>query len=712
MTPASNRRPEGDTDPTTLDPEAPSYIVGIGASAGGLEALERLLKAMAFVVIQHLSPDFRSLMDELLARHTSMAIRRVDEPTTVARNTVYLLPPRKEMTIVGRTLEVQDRPLDQALSLPINLFFRSLAREATDRAVAIVLSGTGTDGSAGLIDIHELGGLVLVQSEETAKFGGMPRSAIDTGLVDAVLSPEEMPAVLLAYARNPAAPLLAQRSDLLGAEPLAGMPLIIDRLRDAYGIDFNQYKPATISRRIDRRLALGDYTSLQAYVERVSTDPNELELLYKDLLIGVTRFFRDPEAYEILQTQIIPALVEAAAPDDEIRIWVPGCATGEEPYSLAILFHEYLQQTRRQTTIRIFASDVHRESLHIASEGLYPEASLEEMSPERRARFFVREGRSYRVHSDLRRTLIFSPQNLIKDPPFTKMDLVSCRNVLIYFQPQAQLRALSAFHFALKLNGVLVLGPSEGPGDLAAEFAVVDRQWKVYRKIRDTRLPLDLRLNLSPGLVRSPSRLLLPGDLRLSRAYETLLNRYVPTGVLINEQREVMHVFGDADHFLRTPTGRMTQDIVGMVRGDLRIALASAIQSAVKRGEKVIFKGVRLQDREGRGEAAISLTVDPLYDKATGSTFMYVLFQEERRLTPPEVETAEEFEAGVETEERVQQLEHELQHTKESLQSTVEELETSNEELQSSNEELLAANEELQSTNEELHSVNEELYSV
>ena len=698
-------------------PNAPSYIVGVGASAGGLEALERFLKAMppdsgmAFVVIQHLSPDFKSLMDELLARHTTMEIRRVEAPTEIVRDTVYLLPPRKEMTIIGRTLHVQDRPHDQALSLPINLFFRSLAREVADRAIAVVLSGTGTDGTAGLIDVHDMGGLVLVQSEETAKFTGMPRSAIDTGLADAILAPEEMPATLMAYSRNPAAPLLESRSES-GAEPLAGMPLIIERLRDTYGIDFNYYKPATISRRIDRRIAMSNDDNFQRYSERISSDPAELEHLYKDLLIGVTRFFRDPEAFGILQTEIIPEIVAEAGPDEEIRIWVPGCATGEEPYSLAMLFHEHLSVLKRQQTVRIFASDVHRESLQTASEGIYPESSLEELSPDRRARYFTREGRDYRIHSDLRKMLIFSPHNLIKDPPFTKMDLVSCRNLLIYFQPPAQLKALSAFHFALKLQGVLFLGPSEGPGELADEFTVIDRPWKLYRKIRDARLPLDVRLSLAPSLSRASSRMLLPGDLRLSRAYESLLNRYVPTGVLLNDQREVLHVFGEADLYLRAPSGRMTQDVLGMVRGDLRIALSSAIQSAAKRSEKIIYRGVRQPGREGEGDILLNLTVDPLHDKGTNSTYFYVMFEEERRLKPIEPEASQQFEADAETYARIQLLEGELQHTRESLQSTVEELETSNEELQSSNEELLAANEELQSTNEELHSVNEELYSV
>ncbi len=697
---------------------APNFIVGIGASAGGLEALERFLRAMpsnsgmAFVVIQHLSPDFKSLMDELLARHTSMKIIRVMEPANVQRDTVYLLPPRKDMVMAGGKLFTRDRPTDQHLSMPINLFFRSLAREAKDKAVAIVLSGTGTDGSAGLLDVHDMGGLVLVQSETTAKFDGMPLSAIDTGLADAVLAPEEMPETLLAYARNPSLPLLERKRRQPGPDGLVGLPAIIEKLREVYGIDFNYYKPATISRRIDRRIALANYTSFQEYSQRVTTDSGELDALYRDLLIGVTRFFRDPEAFQTLRTEVIPSVLHAVAPEEEVRIWVPACATGEEPYSLAILLSECMQEYQCQRSVKIFATDVHRDSLHIASEGLYSESSLEELSLERRMRFFEPENKMFRVRAELRKMLIFSPHNLIKDPPFTRMDLVSCRNLLIYFQSVAQTKALSAFHFALKLRGVLLLGPSEGPGELEEEFECVDRQWKVYRKMRDTRLPLDLRMSLAPALSRGAGRSTLPGDLRLARAYDALLNRYVAKGVLVNERREVQHVFNEAERYLRPPTGRMTTDVVELVHEDLRVAVSSAIQSALKKHERITLKGVRLRIAGEPGEIALSVVVDPIMDRAMSSTYLFVCFQEERLIAVPEPDRGQQFELSKESRAQVDQLEQELRDTKESLHATVEELETSNEELQASNEELLAANEELQSTNEELHSVNEELYSV
>jgi len=447
----------------------PTYIVGIGASAGGLEALEKFFKSMpadsgmAFVVIQHLSPDFKSLMDELLARFTGMRICRVMGESEVCRDTIYLLPPRKEMVMVGGRLLVHDKPTDQPLSMPINTFFRSLAREKGDKAVAVILSGTGSDASAGLMEVHGHGGLVLVQSVESAKFVGMPRSAIATGLADAVLSPEDMPAVLMNYARNPTLPLTGGREGRSLTDVLVGLPAVMERLREVYDLDFNFYKQATISRRIERRVSMGQSLTFEEYTERVLRDPEELDALYKDLLIGVTQFFRDPEAFRVLEQQVIPRLVDAVPPQEEIRVWVAGCATGEEAYSLGILFLEAFGARDREPNVKIFASDVHRDSLQFAAEGCYPEEHLEEMSVERRERFFQAEAgsqgeRVYRVNSQLRKLLVFSPHNLIKDPPFTRIDLVSCRNLLIYLQPVAQTKALASFHFALKLKGILFLG--------------------------------------------------------------------------------------------------------------------------------------------------------------------------------------------------------------------------------------------------------------
>ncbi len=695
--------------------ESPQLVVGIGASAGGLEALEQFFKSMpadngmAFVVIQHLSPDFKSLMDELLARQTDMKIVPVTHPTDLQRNTVYLLPPKKEMICVSGKLRVHDRPSDKPLT-PINVFLRSLAREWKEKSVGVILSGTGSDGTSGLMDIHEVGGLVLVQSEETAKFDGMPRSAIDSGLADVILPPGEMAGALLAYAKNPRTESLDQLPAKSLMQQAGGLPAVIERLREVYGIDFNYYKPATISRRIDRRIAIQHSGSFAEYSKRVLQDPTELDALYKDLLIGVTRFFRDSEAFEILRRKVIGPLLDATPPTEELRVWVAACATGEEAYSLAMLFLEAYEDRGREPNIKIFATDVHRDSLQLASEGSYPEASMADLSKERLVRFFVPDGNRFRVSNRLRRLLIFSPHNLIKDPPLTRMNLVSCRNLLIYFQAAAQNKVIGAFHFALKKQGILFLGPSESIGTLEEEFTPLERSWKIYRKVRDTRLPMEMRMNLSPAAGRALARSTMPGDLRVSRAYEALLNRYVPTGILLNEKREILHVFGNAEAYLRAPSGRMSSDVVSLTRGDLRLALSSAIQGAMKRGEKVVFGGVKFR-KDGK-ETLLSVTADPIQDKAMDNTFVFVHFEEVVPAVTILASPTHDFQVEDEARARIQLLELELSQTKESLQAAVEELETNNEELQASNEEMLASNEELQSTNEELHSVNEELYTV
>ena len=703
----------------------PSFVVGIGASAGGLEALERFFKAMpvdtgmAFVVIQHLSPDFKSLMDELLARFTTMAIHRVEEPVGIQKNTIYLLPPRKEMTLEAGLLRVQDRGPDHQLNLPINIFFRSLARDMADRAVAIVLSGTGSDGSQGILDVHDMGGLVIVQSEDSAKFDGMPRSALATGRASAVLAPEEMPAALMAYASNPTKLMHEDGT----TQTSSGVAAVFERLKHVYELDFNLYKPATISRRLDRRVALGrPAVSLETYCEQVLEDPDELDRLYKDLLIGVTRFFRDPEAFALLRDQVLPGIFDSN-PEGEIRVWVPGCATGEEPYSLAILFLEEFARRGRTPALKIFATDVHRDSLKAAADEIYSLSSLDALPADLRDKYFVQASSgSVRVSPQLRKMVVFSTHNLLRDPPFTRIDLVSCRNLLIYFQPVAQMKAIGTFYFSLKLKGALFLGPSESLGELTNEFEPVNRHWKIYRKVTDHRLSREMRPPMVWG-ENHGTRVGGAGDHRLARVYDMLLSRYVPTGLLVNERREVLHVFGDADRFLRAPVGRVSHDLLAMARDDLRIALSSAMQSCQKRQEKVTFRAVRVRDETGQ-ETTVELTIEPLVDKLSPTPTMLVLFRETGPAPAPVAPIQEPnlgssadrqvpaFELSEASRERIIGLEEDLRHAKESLQTAIEELETSNEELQASNEELLASNEELQSTNEELHSVNEELHSV
>ena len=430
----------------------PTHIVGVGASAGGLEALERVFEKMpastglAFVVIQHLSPDFKSLTNELLARRTSIPIHQVHDGMAVEANAIYLLPPRKDMIITNGRLLLTDKDPSQGLALPIDYFFRSLAQDAGDRAIAIVLSGTGSDGSRGIRDVHEAGGLVIAQTPESAKFDGMPRSSLNTGVVDVAAAPEDVPQTLLKYVKHPLQGPAVPPEETAPAE---GMEAVFHLLRDAYDIDFAHYKPSTVTRRTERRLLLAGAADLEQYVDSLRRDSTELNALYKDLLIGVTRFFRDREAFEALGQHVLPPLLQQVRSDGEFRVWVAGCATGEEAYSLAILLTEQIEKRHKAIPVRIFATDVHRHSLEVASAGCYPEANLSDVSPPRLQRFFTRRGDHYVVSPELRKMVVFAQHNVIKDAPFTKLDLVTCRNMMIYFQPPTQKKVLSLFHFAL-----------------------------------------------------------------------------------------------------------------------------------------------------------------------------------------------------------------------------------------------------------------------
>jgi two-component system CheB/CheR fusion protein len=701
----------------TQTQEAALYIAGVGASAGGLEALERLFRAMpadtgvAFVIIQHLSPDFKSVMDELLARHTRMPIHRVENGMTVRANSIYLIPPKKEMIISGGRLLLTDKDPAQDLSLPIDHFFRSLADDAGDRAIAIVLSGTGSDGSRGIRDVHEAGGLVIAQNEETAKFDGMPKSARDTGLVDAALTPEEMPRALVEYLRQRATGIGNREAPEPDGE--SGVDAIFKLLRDDYGIDFSHYKPNTVTRRIERRLSLNQSVDLDDYVRRLRADPGELNSLYRDLLIGVTRFFRDREAFEYLERNVFPELLTRKRPGEEIRIWVAGCATGEEAYSLAILIHERLSLLKRPINVKIFATDVHGASLEAASTGVYNAEALAEVQQERMDRYFTRKSDGYHVAAEIRQMIVFARHNVIKDAPFTKLDLISCRNLLIYFQPAAQKKTLSLFHFGLRTGGILMLGPSESPGELAPEFETVEEHWKIYRKRRDIRLPADLRLPLSSPTshvrIGAMAPATPPSDVALLGAYDQLLEENMPPGLLITDRRQLVHAFGGAGQYLNYPDGRPTTDILDLVDGDLKLALAGSMQRAAKDQASVVYSGVKVPAPGGAKQ--LRLVVKPIFNRQSNLTHLFIELREidaERKSSSPPTE----INVGEASREQLDSLEEELRHTRENLQATIEELETSNEELQASNEELVASNEELQSTNEELHSVNEELYTV
>ena len=682
------------------------FIAGVGASAGGLEALEELFGAMpedlpvAFVIVQHLSPDFESVMDELLARKTTLPVHRVDDGIRVEAGHAYLIPPRKEMIIGGGRLFLSEKERDGELTMPIDVFFRSLARDAGARSIAIVLSGTGTDGSRGVREIHEAGGLVLVQSPETAKFDGMPKSALDTGVADLALAITDMPSAIERY---------VLRGGNLGDEAeehTGGVDRVVDVLHRTYGIDFGHYKPTTVTRRIERRLLLHRDVSLDGYASLIEKDAEELDGLYRDLLIGVTRFFRDPETFAVLENEVLPAIVEDLGPDEELRAWVAGCATGEEAYSIAMLAREQLERAGRIPRAKIFATDVHPGSLETAAAGVYPASALEGMSEARRKRWFSAEPGSFRVASELRQMVVFAQHNVIADAPFTRLHLVSCRNLLIYLASEAQQRALSLFHFALNTGGVLVLGPSESPGALGADFDTLNDRWKVYRKERDGRLPSDRRIR-TRGSVASLAQPPAPSATRLLSRYDAVLERFMPAALLVSDRGELVHAFAGASRYLHMRDGRPSADLLDLLEPDMKLAVAGAIQRVRRHGEPVVYRRIRSESGE-----VLRVRVSRVEVAHGGPPDLLVEIAPDEDPRPPERPSDVELEVERESQYQVAELSEELRHTKESLQATIEELETSNEELQATNEELVASNEELQSTNEELQSVNEELYTV
>jgi two-component system CheB/CheR fusion protein len=695
------------------------YVVGIGASAGGLEALESFFDhlpkdtGMAFVVVQHLSPDFKSLMDELLARRTELPVRLVEDGVEVEPDHVYLIPPRKEMIISGRRLLLSERDRQQELSLPIDVFFRSLAQDCGPRAVAIVLSGGGSDGSRGIRDVHDAGGLVIVQDNATAQFDGMPKTARDVGVAHWVLAPEDMPAVLLEHARR-GIDEPGPRGERSLRTP-RGLESIYGKLEEVFGLDFTHYKPSTVTRRIERRLQLARSEDIATYALRLQEDRTELDTLYRDLLIGVTRFFRNEEAFAILEQKVLPDLFHQAPADAPLRVWVAGCATGEEAYSLAILLHEQAAHYGNRP-VKIFASDVHPGSLSVAGRGIYDKPSLANISPSRLERFFLRHGESYQLVPEIRQMVVFAQHNVIRDAPFTRMDLITCRNLLIYLQPAAQQKALSLFHFALRRGGIVFLGPSETPGALASNFEPIDRHWRIYRKYSDVRVPVESRLQPSksaPGQLAHVSAPASTGRHSLSAllgVYDSLLDDFMPPSLLLNERGELVQSFSGASRFLRLRDGRQDLDILEIADPDLKMVLVGGLQRARRETSAIVFQGLRMP--ASGDEKAYDVKIRRVRTRGASAPHVLVSFLAvEPVATSPSPDERPTDVAHV-SHDQLRSLETELAYTKENLQGAIEELETSNEELQTTNEELLTSNEELQSTNEELQSVNEELYTV
>ncbi|WP_296809450.1 chemotaxis protein CheB [Thiocapsa sp.] len=703
------------------------YVVAIGASAGGLDALERFFQSLptdlgaAYVVIQHLSPDHKSMMANLLGRHTAMPVVTVEHDMRIEPDRVHLIPPASMMSVSGDALRLTPKN-PRGLTLPIDLFFTSVAKEFGKHAIGVVLSGTGSDGTRGAVAINDAGGLLLAQEPESAKFDGMPRSAIATGLVDAILPPDALGPRIVEHIHQIPRAKVQPDGRALGIDKDDAFEETMHLLQHQGGINFREYKPATVMRRIERRMQVRHTPDLANYVRLLDNDRGELAVLRREMLIPVTSFFRDPETFDILAETVVKTIVAERGENQPIRVWVAGASTGEEAYSLAILFAEAFDRARRWPNFKLFATDVEQQNVEVGGAGVFSEAITAELSPERIERFFYKRGNHFVVKNEIRQSIVFAKHNLLEDPPFTRMDLVSCRNLLIYFRTQAQERALRRIQYALAPGGFLFLGPSETLAELQSDFTAVSSKHKIYRILRHVSLPLDLaNTPLAPRAPSVPGRRpgrhghQLASDAAVIDAGQAMLLRgYAPASLLLSSRFELLHVFGEVGDYLRIAEGNATLDVAKLLAAPLapvaQALLHKATRSAAPLRSDILSVG--LADGASR---RLRLVVRP-FDVMQGESHLLLSFEPEPEPLPIETLATttgmETINIDRETIQRMETLERELNATRESLQATIEELETANEELQATNEELMASNEELQSSNEELQSVNEELYTV
>jgi two-component system, chemotaxis family, CheB/CheR fusion protein len=694
----------------------------MGASAGGLEALENFFThlapgcGLAFVVVTHQHPGHTSLLPELLRRCTRMRVLVAADGVEVEPDSIYMSPPEGYLAILGGTLHRMEPDEPGLLRLPIDYFFRSLGEDQKEKAIGIILSGTGSDGTLGLKAIKGAGGMTMAQAPESAKYSGMPSSAIATGLVDYILPTEQIPAQLRAFAQGPYLASWATEALDEGGLP-EPMQKINVLLRARTGHDFSAYKANAIRRRIERRINVHQLKGPQQYLRFLHENPHEVDLLFRDLLIGVTSFFRDPRAFGALAKTALPGLQHSCPDGAPLRVWTPGCSTGEEAYSLAILLREQMDRQKEPSDVQIFATDLDQAAVEAARGGHYPEGIARDVHSQRLARFFTKEEEGYRIKKDIREMVIFAPHNVLKDPPFTKIDLLVCRNLLIYLRPEAQERLLSLFHYALNPGGVLFLGTAESIGVLRDHFTVIDRKERIFAR-KETVGAAALPAAFAPVLPREEA---VPADgiegaggtqtRQLSVLLEkTLLNRYAPACVIVNDRGDILYIHGRTGDYLEPATGQPRWNILDMAREGLRTDLAAALRRSASQDASVVHEGVRVK-ANGRS-IAVRLVVTKLSEPESIRGLLLVAFQTElagEKRLPGRKPAGRSNKAPS---GRVLDLERELQCVKETLQSTVEELETSNEELKSTNEELQSTNEELQSANEELETSKEEMQSL
>jgi two-component system CheB/CheR fusion protein len=689
-------------------------VVAVGASAGGLEAFRKLFDAlpaksgMALILIQHLDPTHASMMVDLLAGHTTMEIRQATDGMPLEREHVYVIPPATYLSIHDGALQLSAPRERHGARLPFDFFLRSLAAECGDRAICVILSGTGADGSLGLKAIKEKGGLVIVQNPDEAAYDGMPRSAMMTGLVDFVLPVAEMPGVLVG--RTAQMQMLGPRQDNSTDDDVPDwLAAIIDLLRARTAHDFTFYKPGTLRRRIERRMGAAAIADGVRYLDILKQDSGELELLAKDVLINVTNFFRDPQAFELLAERIVPDLVRQHEPDRPLRVWVAGCSTGEETYSIAMLFVEEIAATKPTIALQVFASDVDGDALAFARDGIYPESIAADVSPARLARFFAKEDRGYRIARDLRDLVVFTIQDVLADPPFSRLDLISCRNLLIYLRPEAQEKVLSLFDFALREGGILFLGGAETVANFGDRFEPISKTHRIYRHIgrgrtTATDMPYSSQAGVGARLPVAGGRRALPGPTPRDLTQRALVDAYAPASVLINRKGECLYYSGATDRYLRVAAGEPSRDLLAMVREGLRSKLGVAIRQASKEHKRAIVPGARVSQADR--SVAVSIEVQPL--QTEGELLLLVSFLDE----PEREERADGPAGSLDTASRIPEIERELDATRKELQRAIRDLEISSAEQTAINEEAMSVNEEFQSTNEELVSSKEEMQAL
>ena len=705
-------RPETPATSTTFP------IVGIGASAGGLEALEQFLgrvptgSGMAFVIVQHLDPTRKGILCELLQRSTVMKVIQVKDRTTVRPDCIYVIPPNKDMSILHGVLFLLKPTATRGMRLPIDFFFRSLAQDQQEHSVGVILTGMGSDGTLGLCAIKEKGGVVLVQEPTTAKFDSMPRSAIDAGLADIVAPAEELPGKILTYLQR--IPLLARTEEVSEDKERSTLEKIVILLRAHTGNDFSFYKRNTLYRRIERRMDIHQIGKMTTYVRYLQENSQELDLLFKELLIGVTNFFRDPAAWEQLSAEAIPSLLASRPSGKTLRAWVPACSTGEEAYSLAIVFKEALDEIkpRGKFSIQIFATDLDRDAIEKARQGIFSANITADISETRLKRFFTKEENGYRVRKEIREMVIFAPQNLIMDPPFTKLDILSCRNLLIYLTTEVQKKLIPLFHYSLLPGGILFQGSAETIGDFTHLFTALNAKSRLFRRtesvVRPEQIVFPSAFTAGPPVISEVRTATNPPASLQALADQLVLQSYAPPAVLTNDTGDIFYISGRTGKYLEPAAGKANWNIFAMAREGLRYELANAFKEAMRKKEGVTLHGLKVGTNGGT--QCVDVSVRRLDTSGALQGLVMIVFMDVA--TPVATKTTGRLTKPDARSPRLAELEQELLQVRGESRATHEEMQTSQEELRSANEELQSTNEEMQSTNEELSTSKEEMQSI